>query len=128
MLRNNGFLHAAAATILLIATAPANAENWQNFGTDDDGTTAYVDTDSIVASGNIRTFAMKYVVPSIPNVSYTVIRQRVDCAGRTVTVVHMTAFGTKGEVILDQDSTEPPSPVRSGTKGETVFEKVCQKA
>ena len=126
MLRNNAILHAAAAALFLAAATPASAENWQAFGADEDGTTAFLDTDSIVASGNVRTFSMKYVVPSIPNVSYTVIRQRVDCAARTVALLHMTAFGAKGEVILDQDTTEPPSPVRPGTKGETVFGKVCQ--
>ena len=126
MLHSNAILHAAAAAHFVTAAAPASAENWQAFGADEDGTTAFLDTDSVVASGNLRTFAMKYVVPSIPNVSYTVIRQRVDCASRTVALLHMTAFGTKGEVILDQDTTEPPSPVRPGTKGETVFQKVCQ--
>ncbi len=126
MLRNNVILHAAAAAFLLAAASPANAENWQAFGADEDGTTAFLDIDSIVASGNVRTFSMKYVVPSIQNVSYTVIRQRIDCTGRTVALLHMTAFGTNGEVVLDQDTTQPPSPVRPGTKGETVFRKVCQ--
>jgi len=126
MLRNNGILRAAAAALFLAAATPANAEHWQDFGTDDDGTTAYLDTDSVVASGNIRTFAMKYVAPSVPAVAYSVIRHRVDCAGRTMDLTHMTAYDAKGEVLIDVDDTEPASPVKSGTKGETVFRKVCQ--
>ncbi len=126
MLRNQAILHAAVAALMLAAASPAGAENWQAFGTDEDGTSAFLDMDSIVASGNIRTFSMKYVVPSIPQVSHSIIRQRVDCTARTVDLVHMTAFGIKGEVLVDQDDTEPARPVLPGSKGETVFRKVCQ--
>ena len=126
MLRIHAFLRAAAAALCLAGAAPAGAETWHPFGADEDGTTAFLDTDSIQASGDTRTFSMKYVVPTIPNVAYTVIRQRADCTGRTMALLHMTAYGAGGQVLLDQDATEPASPVRSGTKGETVFRRVCQ--
>ena len=126
MLNRQAILRAVAAALIFVTAAPANAENWQDFGADEDGTTASLDTDSIQASGTLRTFAMKYVVPAIPSVAYTIIRQRVDCSARTVALLHMTAYDKNNEVMVDQDTNQPANPVRPGTKGETVFNKVCQ--
>ena len=119
-----GFLSLAA--MAASGSASAGAEQWLPLGGDDHSTTAFLDTDSITAEGATRSFTMKYTMPSVPEVAYTLIRHKMDCTARTVDDLHMKAVDKAGAVLFDQDDTSPPRPLLPGSKGETIFAKVCK--
>jgi len=111
--------------LALLASSPSAAERWLDLGADEDSTVASIDMDSIQASGNMRTFMAKYVIPKIPEVDHTLIRQRIDCAAKTIDQLHMTAYAKNGSVMLDEDDTEEAHPILPDSKGEDMLKRVC---
>jgi hypothetical protein len=108
-----------------LVSAPAAAERWVDLGADEDSTVASIDLDSIQTSGSMRTFMAKYVIPKIPEIDHTLIRQRIDCSARTIDQLHLTAYDKKGTVMLDEDDTEPAHPISAGSKGDDMLMRVC---
>lgn len=88
----------------------------------------FVDPASARRDGNhVEVMTRLLLSPPAENFYSYNIRVRLDCAVRTVLLVHATGFDAAGRRLAESNPTRPPTPVRPGTPYAGLLDRFCER-
>lgn len=116
---------------MLLATPAAHAE-WIKVFENIRGTTSYVDTDSVQATGQYRKVweLQSYKTPASNGMLSMKMRKEYDCKEETTKLISFTAYkGTMGtgDVLGTVNSPDEWQPISKNPGGKGAFRYVCEQ-
>ena len=125
----------ALSTILfaILSAAPAAHAEWIKVFENIRGTTSYVDTDSIQASGQYRKVLelQSYKTAASNGMLSMKMRKEYDCKAETTRLISFTAYkGTMGtgDILGTVNPPDEWQPISKNPGGKGAFRYVCEQA
>ncbi len=117
----NKILKFVICAVATTSAQPCAAADWWYLSTDDSGLVTFADAQSLRSEGKIVTVWIEsFPFESRRSVGSQKTLIKVDCQRHTLKHEFWTAYGPRGDVLHQESSNEPPTPIIPETPGEDI--------